>query len=234
MSITAALVAGAASGAAGGLMSKKGKTEVTPKFAEEQKPLLATAQLSALPMAQLMAGQVPAYLRRFMQQQRGMGERMARSRVQDYYRQIGMRGGGDFGPAAMGGVRDIYAGISPAVMQAVGQAQQAATTQAFRQAGQWGMISPTGSTTQEKGGPGMAEHIGAGALQGFSRGMGGTGKPPVATSMGRAAVPNQSLPPAQQGPVRPQVAGQEALQRTQWLNKQTAGMSPFGGAGLMY
>jgi len=183
-------VAAAASGAAGGMMSK-GKKPPTPEYMQEQKPFMRAAQAQIPLYLQTMTGGMPDYLKRYLMQTQGALQQQTGFNIQDYLRQIGQRGG-DFGPAAQTGMSNIYGAATPALAQGLTQSRSGIMQQAMKQMGTWSMMQPGGMSAPKSPSPGRM--AAAGALQGVGRAMGQPAQPKPQLA-GRA--PNVQAPPSQ-------------------------------------
>jgi hypothetical protein len=177
MSISALAIAAAgsaATGAASGFLNrKKGRdTKVTPEFAKEQKPFMAAAQMQIPFFLNMLTGQTPDFLKRYLQQTRGSLSRQTQQGIQGLLSKIGQLGGGNFGPQAQAQMGNIFQSQVPSLSQGLTQTRNQFVQQALQQMGRWSEITPQGSTTRTPKQPGPGATAAAGAMQGIGRGMG--------------------------------------------------------------
>lgn len=238
MSLTlaaAGMAAGAASGAAGGLLNKKSEAS-RPEYTPHEKRLTQASSFLIPQYLASLAGRDTPFTRRLLALQRSEGARQAQANVQGYLRQIGMRGGSDFGPAAYGGIRDIYSSIGPAMMNALAQARLQQMQQAVTGMQQWSMIKPGGMSKEKKPGPGVS--AGAGALQGLSGALGGMGRGAKPAPTAAPAAPAPQVTPATQqlGPITPQTALTQTVpaqrQQLSSITGQVTGLNRFLPGGV--
>jgi hypothetical protein len=223
--LAGSLAAGAASGAASGLMG--GKEEETKKEYHPLQETFVKASQSQIPLyLQMITGGMPTYMKRYLQQTRGLAQQQARGSIQEYLRNLG-RGGMDFGPAAAAGLSNIFGGINQNVLSQYAQQRNQLTQQGLGAMREWAQIQPGATTTTKEKVPGVGRQAAAGALGSLGGALGQKVNPKSSQNFGvsnQPAVPNASLPVGQQGPVAP---GQSA-QAYQWLNQQVAQRNPFG------
>ena len=174
--------ASAAGGVASSLLGKK--KESVPKYTPHEKRLTGASQALIPYYLNMLTGRDTPFIRRLLAQLKSQGYQMAGQNVQEYLRQIGTRGGADFGPSAYRGIRDIYSQISPTLMSSIAQTRMQGLSQAQQGLQRWSEIKP-GTDSQPKG-PSTASQAGAGALQGLGRFLGTKAETPQVTKQSTA------------------------------------------------
>ena len=229
--ITGSLLAAGASGAMGaasGLLNK-GKKASVPTYTPHEKRLTGASQALIPNYLNSIAGRSTPYLQRLLAQMRAQGQQQAGMSIQDYLRQIGMRGGADFGPGAYRQLGQMYQGNSANIMQAIAQARLANMQTAQQGLQQWSMIKP-GTMSQPKA-PSTGSQAAAGALQGFSQFLGTKGPGPKAPGGGGSAPVYQGAPYAQQQTAQ-QVYQAQPRQQLNQITSQATGLNRYLPNGI--
>ena len=218
----------ALTGAAGGLLNKKDKASV-PSYTPHEKRLTGASQALIPNYLNAIAGRSTPYLQRLLAQMRAQGQQQAGMGIQDYLRQIGMRGGADFGPAAYRQLGQMYQGNSASIMQAIAQARLANMQTAQQGLQQWSQIKPGTMSQPKSAGPGPS--AAAGAMQGLGQFMGSKGPGPKAPGGGGSSSPYQGAPYAQQQTAQ-QVYQAQPRQQLNQITSQATGLNRWLPGGI--
>lgn len=212
------------SGALGGLSGKLGMSkerEEKLKYTPEQQSQVSASQ-SLIPFyLQMISGQMPDFLKRYLAQTQGQLAQQQRGGISEYLRNIG-RMGMDFGPQQAAQLGNIYQGMTPALTQALTQARMGMTEGAVKGLQQWSMIPPT-KVGQPPKQPSYGQMAGAGATQG------------IADKLGALKIPGKnggSTGVQAQSPYKTPTTAESQ----QWIQNQMKGLSPgqFGISRLPY
>lgn len=227
LGVAGSAAGGALSGAGGGLLNKKKKASVPTYTPHERRLTQASQALIPQYLKSLRGAQTP-FTQMLTQQLRSQGAQQAQQNVQGFMRQIGTRGGADFGPGAYQQLGQIYQSFNPALMQALSQARFQQLQQAQQGLQRWSEIKPGTMTQPKQAGPGAS--AAAGALQGLGRGLGSLSGMALNKVGQSAGAPPQITPATEQlGPISPQTAMQQTIPaQRQQLSRMAGQATGFG------
>jgi hypothetical protein len=239
MSVTAALLASTAAGAAGGLSSFFGGKDKGADFMYDYHPLdesFKQASQWLIPIyLKLLTGGTPNFMKRYLSQAQSAALTKANQTAQSYLRQAG-RGATRFGPQQMEALSKIYQGVTPSIVNAMNQMRNTGTQQAMTGMQQWSQMRPQQTGTREVQ-PGMGPQAAAGALQGVQYGMGqitqgSPGQAPISAGNNPARTPITTVPAAQQvtnqlNPYMPQATQNYIGQALNSYNQQGMQGGPY-------
>ena len=229
MSITLAagtIAAGAASGAASGILGGKKKIS-TPKYTKHEKALTGASRILIPEYFNSLMGRDTPYMRRLLRLMRSQGYTGAGKNIQSFLRQAGSRAGSDFGPAATKGIANIYAGVAPQIMNQIAQAKLQQYQMAQQGLQRWSEIKPGGKSQPKQASAGRQAAAGALGATGSALGMFKGAKAPAAAAA--SAAPAVTPVQEQQGPINPATATQQyAPPARASLNRYTGEATGFG------